>query len=97
MKRTEKIKEKGKLVRLNRETSLMLKYLSLCSKRSMSSILTEYIEEVFRFAIRYKSVQIWLDGANDQIIVTIVGKDRQLLIGTEKEVRNEIKKRVEAK
>lgn len=94
MKRTEKIKEKGKLVRLSHETSLELKFLSLVTKRSMSSILTEFIDSVFQYALNWKDAQLWYDCTNNQVLITIAGKRPLLLVGFEKDVRAEIKKRV---
>jgi hypothetical protein len=97
MKRTEKIKEKGKLVRLSEDTSKELKFLSLVTKRSMSSILTEFINNVFTYALNWKDCTLTYDCLNNQVLITLSGKHALLLTGFEKDVRAEIEKRVETK
>jgi hypothetical protein len=97
LKEVKKMTEKFKAVRLSHETLLKLKFLSLSTKRSMSSLLTEFIDSVFQYALNWKDCQLWYDCSNNQVLITIAGKRPLLLVGMGEEVQNEIKKRVEEK
>jgi hypothetical protein len=94
MKQAQKIKEKSELVRLSHDTYLELKFIKLVTKRSMSSIVTEFIGNVFGQCLNWKECQLWYDCTNGQVLITVAGKHPLLLLGTEEGVKAEIKKRV---